>query len=101
MQQKAAHQRYKEVKRAAIDVRKQKLQVCVMLGIPQSSPENLFSCSAATISLSPDTHVPDAKTTRANIDACKQNLQVSCIIWGMQCCCTECWCWLGMNKICM
>ena len=33
MQQKAAHQRYKEVKQAAIDVRKQKLQVCVMHGI--------------------------------------------------------------------
>ena len=31
MQQKASHQRYKEVKQAAIDVRKQKLQVCVVL----------------------------------------------------------------------
>ena len=39
MQQKAAHQRYKEVKQAAIDVRKQKLQVCAMLGIAQSFPE--------------------------------------------------------------
>ena len=39
MQQKASHQRYKEVKQAAIDVRKQKLQVCVLLGIAQDSLE--------------------------------------------------------------
>ena len=29
MAEKAAHQRYKEVKHAAIDARKQKLQVCI------------------------------------------------------------------------
>ena len=43
MQQKAAHQRYKEVKQAAIDVRKQKLQVCDMLGIAKCSDILLLS----------------------------------------------------------
>ena len=49
MQQKAAHQRYKEVKQAAIDVRKQKLQVCDMLGIAVFS-RKMFCCSAALVS---------------------------------------------------
>ena len=46
MQQKAAHQRYKEVKQAAIDVRKQKLQVCAMPGIAALFRKT-FCCSAA------------------------------------------------------
>ena len=45
MQQKAAHQHYKEVKQAAIDVRKQKLQVCIMPGIGQRSAQNILLLS--------------------------------------------------------
>ncbi len=76
MQQKAAHQRYKEVKQAAIDVRKQKLQVFDMLGTAKCSLGR-HPAAQQHWSQSFNTGVPCKGTTHAGADACKQKLQVT------------------------
>ena len=93
MQQKAAHQRYKEVKQAAIDVRKQKLQVCAMPGTAQCSSGRRSAAQQQRSHSGPTLTRPTRRFLTLALTPVSRTsrplLECSYIIWDMQCCCTS------------